>query len=354
MEKPNESVKILNMFLHPVFTVKDGIITDCNTTAAAKQIKIGTPISDLIPDSIAEYEGFTCGYLSLSIVLDDIKHLSTVIRSDDVDVFHLISADLSAEFRTMSLIAQQIRKPLSNILSATDALLPTITEHDGQDQANQISKNLYQILRLATNLSTAERFSVQQSNSMEMQSIPELIKETMEKAIALVDDKGKRLQFSGLPEDIEGIADADLLERAIYNLVSNALKFSPVSSEVHSKLIRNGNKLRFIIQNDIDENTDLSNLYARFMREPGIEDGRHGVGLGIPLVQYVASVHNGSLLMDQPDQQKVRFTLTIPIRQDAVRILRSPFGFFDYLGGHDHALVELSDVLPNAHYTEYL
>lgn len=352
MEKPNESVKMLNMFLHPVFTVKDGVVIDRNN--AASMVEIGTPVSSFMADSLDEYQAYEGGFLSLTVNFNHIEHLATILRSEDLDVFHLISADLSAEFRTMALISQQLRKPLANIMSVADTLLPAITETSNKSHANQINKHLYQMLRVVSNLSTAQKFAVQNNQPLQMQFLTGIINETMETAITLVAEDRKRLQFSSLCEDIQGTANPELLERALYNLVSNAIKFSPADSTVTAKLVRVGAKLRFTIQNDIEKDADLSNLYARFMREPGIEDGRYGIGLGIPLIQHTAVIHGGSLLMDQPEANKVRFTLTLPIRQDTEKTFHSPTTlFFDYLGGHNHALVELSDILSDARFAEY-
>ena len=354
MEKPNESVKLLNMFLHPVFTVKDGIITDCNYAAKVKQIPLGESLSAFIPDCMDEYQAYHGGFLSLPVKIEEDIYLATIVRTEDMDVFHLLTSDTTVEFRTMSLISQQIRKPLSNILCAADTLLPAITSKESQEQANQINKNLYQLLRTACNLSTAQKITAQEYALQQTEHLTGLINSVMESAVALVSQSRRDFQFTSLYEDIHGLADSELLERALFNLVSNAIKFSPADTAVTAKLVRSGNKLRFIIQNQIVPGTDLSNIFARFMREPGIEDSRHGVGLGIPLVQHVAAAHNGSLLMDQPAEDTVRFTLTITIQQNAQNILRSTPLMFDYLGGHNHALVELSDVLSDTIFGEYI
>ena len=110
MEKPYESVKIINMFLHPVFIVKDGMIVDMNNAAKAMEIQANTPISDIIPDALDEYTNYEGGYLSLNVIVNACKQLATVVRSEIGDIFHLRTADTAAEFRTMALISQQIRK----------------------------------------------------------------------------------------------------------------------------------------------------------------------------------------------------------------------------------------------------
>ena len=344
MERPNESVKILNMFLHPVFSVKDSIIVDTNRAAEDLDIQIGTNVTKFIKENAEEYASYCGGFLSLTINVSGVSQLATILRSEDRDIFHLLTTDLSAEFRTMSLVSQQFRKPLSEIMAAVEARFPQPEDHD-DPQVAQINRSLYRLLREVSNLSSAQRITAQQAPHLQMHSISAIIRESLESAQGLVAKSGHILNFEIPDRDVESIADSELIERAIFNLISNAVKFAAENTAVSAKLICVGKSLRFMIQNQVDEGTDLSNLYARFMREPGIEDGRHGIGLGIPLVQYIASVHGGTLLMDQPAENTVRFTMTLPIRQNSDRVLRAPAITFDYLGGHNHALVELSDIL---------
>lgn len=352
MEKPNESVTILNMFPHPVLLVKDGMIASVNDAATAKGFAPDTAISDLLTDALDEYQAYTGGYLSLTVAYKGIDYLATVIRSESGDVFHLGSANLSAEFRTMALIAQLLRQPLSGVMMAADSLFPAIADDpENKVQVAQMNRNLYQLLRNVSNLSAVQRMTEQQSCAYRTQNISGLICEVMERATAFADHK-RTLEFTGLYEDIHSLADSELIERALYNLISNAVKFSPENTVVSAKLTRVGNKLRFSIANQVSENLDRGNLFARFMREPGVEDSRHGIGLGLPLIQYVCAAHSGSLLMDMPEANSVRFTMTLPIKQSTDAVVRSPVLSFDYLGGYDHALVELSDVLSDSLYAD--
>lgn len=353
MEKPNESVKILNMFSHPVFLVSDGTITEANDAASTKGFVSGTIVSEFLADCRPEYEAFQGGYLSLRVNKDGFDYLATIVRSENADVFHLRSSSLSAEFRTMALIAQQLRQPLSGVMMAADHLLPLVVnskDSENAAQAAQMNRNLYQLLRQISNLSAVQQITDGRCYS-QVHHITALVDEVMDCAIAYTQQSKRTLEYAGLYEDIQSLADSELIERALYNLISNAVKFSPERSVISAKLARNGNKLRFSISNPISQDADKNNLFARFMREPGIEDGRYGIGLGLPLIQHVAAVHGGSLLMDLPEENMVRFTMTLPIRQNAENVVRTPVMNFDYLGGYNHALVELSDILSDEIYT---
>ena len=86
-------------------------------------------------------------------------------------------------------------------------------------------------------------------------------------------------------------------------------------------------------------------LFTRYAREPGLEDGRYGVGLGMVLIRSTAAAHGGTVLIDHPDDCGTRITVSLAIRQGDP-VVRSPRFAIDYAGERDHGLIELSDVLP--------
>lgn len=350
MNKPNESIAMLDMFVHPVFRVKDGMICEVNSQAERHQIKTGTPIAELLDQCENEYAAFTGGCLSLAITVDETTYLATAFHTDDGDIFHLQSTDASPEFRSIALAAQQLRSPLSEVMTAADTLFAKeeiTTTDENREQAALISKGLYQLLRQISNMSAVSTYQQGRLYGKETKNIVAVINETMEKAQALC----SRLVYTPLYDEIYCPVDTEMLERALYNLVSNAVKFSPADSTVTAKLISGQNNLRFSIQSKLTDATlTQGNLFLRYIRDASVEDGRHGLGLGIPLTQYAAAAHKGSLLMDQPQSDVVRFTLTLSTVSDSAPVLSSPFPDFDYMGGWDHGLVELSDVLPSAAY----
>jgi len=349
MDKPNESIKILNLFHHPVFLVKDGIIADRNHAAAQWQIPLDVSVSEFMDEGNEAYETYTGGYLTLGITLAGIPHMAVVIRTELGDLFH-IQEGIDAEFRTMALISQKLRQPLSDLMNSAVNLLPDSviqTNPDLKQKAGQINRSLYQLLREVSNLSIGTL-----SGNLQLYNVTALFYEIADKVSSIELLQGKRITCEAPQEDLFALINPDLLERAIYNMISNALKFAPADSAVSAKLESSDKRISLSVQNQCLPGSDSDGPFFRYLREPGIEDGRQGIGLGLALVQKAALVHSGCLLMDHPAQDIARFTLTFPIRQTQPTEVSSPILGFDYLGGRDHTLVELSDVLPASAYTE--
>lgn len=339
MKNPNESMAMLDMFTHPVFRVADGTITHVNTYAAACGVKEDTPIAPMLSSNQEEYAAFeSC--LSLGLEIEGAPYIATVFRTENGDIVHLQASKETPETRILALAAQQLRAPLSEVMAAADGL-------SDKETAGLINKGLYQLLRQISNMSAASTYRQGRLYGMETANATAVINETMDKALLLCNKEGTRLAYKSLTEDIYCPVDREMLERAIYNLVSNAIKFSPAGSIASAVLTASAGKLRFSIESLVEDTAlTQSNLFMRYVREPNVEDGRHGLGLGIPLTQYAAAAHGGTILMDRPTENTIRFTITVSMENPKGPVVSTPFPDFDYMGGWDHSLVELSDILP--------
>ena len=162
-----------------------------------------------------------------------------------------------------------------------------------------------------------------------------------------------RIAYSGPDTSVFSLASPEILERAVYNLLSNALKFSPANSTVYAKLSRNGNALSFSVANTTENPIKENSFWNYYRREASITDPRYGLGLGMTLVCTAASVHGGTVLIDHPEPNQIRVTVTIPIQTDNSNLIRSPaFNLGDYAGGYDKGLLELSELLPSEFYRQ--
>ena len=95
----------------------------------------------------------------------------------------------------------------------------------------------------------------------------------------------------------------------------------------------------------------MSNAFQRFLREPGIEDSRYGIGLGMTLVRQVAVAHGGTVLFDSNKKNTVKVIMTVSTKRKEPPVFRSSIQLVgNYNGGLDTLLIELSDVLPDSLY----
>ena len=348
MDERNDIMGMLDLMVLPGFCVQNQKIIKLNPAAEGLLLAPGTDISQLLLTGRQEYAAFEGGCLYLTLSIGGLECGASVTRVGDLDVFVLEQEEDRAEFRSMALAARELREPLTNVMVTANRLFPLSAQEADpamQEQAARLNRGLYQMLRILGNMSDAGQ---DRTSRQETCDICAVMAEIFEKASALVQHTGITLSYTGPQEDIYGLADREQLERAVLNILSNAIKFSPKGGIIQAELTRSGNLLSLRVQDSGDGVPDgiLRSLFRRYLRQPGIEDSRFGIGLGMVLIRNAASAHGGTVLIDQPQGSGTRVTLTMTLRQSTATQLHSPVLRVDYAGERDHCLLELSESLP--------
>lgn len=337
MEQRTDGTELLDLMILPVFCVRDRIIVKQNEAAARLFLREGISVVQLLESGAEDYAEYTGGLLYVTLNLFGQNWGASVIRMGDTDIFTLDQQFDSQELCALALAARELREPLSNAMLAAQQM-------EASEITSRLNRGLNQLLRIVGNMSDASgstpplRKQEQYANA--------LFAEILEKASALTESSGIRIQYVGLPQDVLFPADRQLLERAVLNMLSNAVKFRTERPEITVELRLNGNQLRLsVTDNGCGIPEDIQGtLFRRYLREPGIEDSRHGIGLGMLMIRNAAAAHHGALLVDHPQSGGTRVTMTLSTTPEKASI-HSPL-YSDYAGLLDHTLLELSDILP--------
>lgn len=355
MEEFKNTLGMLDLILRPAFAVKDGKVFQANAAAKSCLITEGAEITPLLITGKEEYPTFREGCLYLSLGLGERTVGASVTKLDGYDIFVVDQDDQKSELQAMALAAQELRSPLANVMVIADRLYP-INGKDSdpalQEQVARINRGLYQMLRIIGNMSDAYRYCQESMAQMETRNISSLVKEIFQNCEPLINQAEIALNFSVPEENIFCLVDSEKLERAINNMLSNAVKFAAKGAHINASLVRKGGMLYLTVQ---DSGTGIAqniqgNVYSRYLRQPGIEDGRYGIGLGMVLIRSAASTHGGTVLIENPKDGGTRITMTLQIRQKTDSTVCVPLYKIDYAGEKNHTLIELSDSLPLSAY----
>lgn len=341
MEKNKELRDWLNLLIRPGFYVEEGRITQVNAAAQGLLLEPGMDIGPLITSGLESYRNFQTGCLYVQLTLSGMAFHGCVTKDQAADVFILDADAGDTALQALSLAARELRSPLSAVMHGVQAM-----REENNPQAAALNRGLYQLLRLVGNMSDAGRSPG--NARMETADLTAFFDELFEKTAVFAQAAGIRLEYQGLSKPLLCLADRELLERAVLNLLSNAFKFTPRGGTVRVTLFAGGTSLRLSVW---DSGPGIAqeiqgNLFSRYLRQPGIEDSRFGLGLGMVLVRSAAAAHGGAVLIDQPEGWGTRVTITVALRREKAEVLRSPTMRIDYAGERDHALTELSDCLP--------
>lgn len=348
MEQFNTALQMLNLMREPAFCVQEGTIIRANPAATAYLIEPGIRVQELLHTGREEYASFCGGCLYLTLTVAGHNIGASVTRMQDFDVFTMEQNDADANLQALALAARELREPLSNVMTMADKLFPnTVFDEKAQQQLSHMNRGLFQMLRIVGNMSDAGRYADNTGARQEMRDLSALLQDIFQRAAALAEHSGVHVEYTGYPESVYTLADEQKLERMVFNILSNAIKFTPAGGTIAAKLTRRGSKMYLSVSDSGSGIADSlrGSVFSRYGRQPGVEDDRYGLGLGMVLIRGTAASHGGTVLVDSPEGRGTRITVSFAIRQgDAT--LRSPRLRVDYAGERDHGLIELSEVLP--------
>ena len=354
MDHITDAMEMVDHLNHPAFCVREGIIVKVNPAGEARMIECGSAVSGLLHTGQEEYSELRSGCLYLTLSMGGTLRGASVTRKNGFDLFILERESERTDLQALALASRELRDPLSGMLISKECIFSAANPEDSRIREHIASYNreLNRLMRLISNMSDADLFLHDSGARQEIRDICGIIRETMAAVSDRASHTGIRLLCELYPEPVYCLVDADKLERAILNILNNAMKFTPEGGTVQVTLTRREKKLYFSVLDSgcgIPENL-RSVIFSRYTREPGLEEARYGMGLGMVLVRSAAALHGGTVLVDHPQGAGTRVTMTLPIREGDGKTLRSPRLKVDYAGERDHVLQELSDILPAALY----
>lgn len=352
MTRKESNPGMLDLMIQPAFSVENGVIEKVNEAAKKCFFEAGMQINDLLLTGKTEYRELQDGCLYLTLSVAGIPCGASVRKINGTDIFTLEQDADQAELQAMALAAQELRTPLANVMTVADRLFPVTEGSEDpavKEQVAQINRGLFQMLRIISNMSDAYQYDQQTESKIAATNITVFVEEIFQHSTQLLSYGGKELIFENLPQHIFGLIDREKLERAIHNIISNAVKFSVREGRIFARLTQRNNMLYLTVEDEGEIRRIQGNVHARFRRQPGLEDSRFGIGLGMVMIRAAAAAHGGTVLLSQPESGGTRLTMSIAIKQDMESTtIRSNTLQVDYAGERDHTLIELSDVLPTS------
>lgn len=149
------------------------------------------------------------------------------------------------------------------------------------------------------------------------------LRDVVESAITRAKRRGPGLVFDVQLESLFLVGEPDTLERAVTNLLDNAVKFSPPGGTIHVHL--QGDTLRIADQGPGIPEEDLPRVFDRFFRSDKARN-TPGTGLGLSIVAHTINAHGGQVTAQRSDEGGAEFVVRLPgtSAQDADDTLALP------------------------------
>ena len=131
-----------------------------------------------------------------------------------------------------------------------------------------------------------------------------------------LNEKKIKMNFQFLQEKLYVSADPDLIERVIYNLLDNALKFTDEGDSITVETSIVGRKAYITVSDTgsgIDENA-LPHIFERFNKgDKSRGKNKMGTGLGLAIVKQIMLQHHEDITVYSKVGEGTKFTFTLPL-----------------------------------------
>ena len=223
-------------------------------------------------------------------------------------------------------LAHELRTPINTLMGETQVTLTQ--ERTVSEYKRVLQSALEEHARLARMIDSM--LFLAQADQSRLQATPKVLDARAElQSIAdfyqaLADEQGVELRCEG---EGEVKADAMLLRRALSNLVSNALKFTPSGGSVMLRVAAAPDSVTSLRVSDTGVGVPaehVSKLGERFYRvDPSRTDSTGGVGLGLAIVRSIMALHGGKLIIESRVGAGTSAVLIFPNTEDDHSVILS-------------------------------
>ena len=245
-------------------------------------------------------------------------------------------------------VAAHLRTALGGMHIAVSRLAPP--ERRDADAALDrdaalLNRNYYALLRLSNNLSNAPMLLDDAPLTRENTDIVTWLDGLCRQASPLFALRKVALTFQCSAAHHGAAINRFCLEQAVWNLLSNALKFTAEGGAVTVSLrFERRQVLLAVADTGCGINAeDMEMVFDGYLHPERLAALPSGLGLGLPLCRRIAEGHGGRLVLNSRVGHGTTVTLALPdeLAEDVVEDVA-----FDYTGGFQPALVGLADGLP--------
>ena len=217
-------------------------------------------------------------------------------------------------------VNHELRTPLTSIVGWTDLFesdpIEPQTLQRGLRQIRQSSRLLLALIDDLLDLARLDRGTL--TLESRMVALPDILGRTIETVRLMADARGVTLLQAPLPEEMSSLrADPLRLQQILWNLLVNAIKFTPRFGRVVVRVEREPERYLVSVEDDgagIPE-AELAHVFERFRQVDGSATRRHpGMGIGLSLARELVELHGGTIWAESAVGKGSRFTFSLPIR----------------------------------------
>ena len=220
-------------------------------------------------------------------------------------------------------VSHDFRTPLTLIADPVNQLKESKNlNEDEQFLMNIIQKNVTVLLRLVNQTLDFRKFeSGKLTLHLSEFNIAEKVKNWSEAFDTLAERR--HINFTVEVKESENpylmVADSEKMERSLYNLLSNAFKFTPENGKIKvllSNFLKDGQLWMELVVKDTGVGMSSEHVKHIFENFYQVDVHHAGSGIGLALVKAFAEMHKGTVQVESRQSVGTTFTIQLPMRQE--------------------------------------
>jgi signal transduction histidine kinase len=224
--------------------------------------------------------------------------------------------------QAMHFVTHEMRTPLSAIETSSELISRyPLGEEKRKQIADLINSESKRLARMVTVFLNVEKLTAGQ---MELKRESIAVKEMIDVCVARVkpvaDRKHIGVTLEPMSEALQLTGDRELMEYACYNLLTNAVKYSPQRTEVTVSCWKDDARIRIAVKDQgigMDQK-EVKQIFQKFYRTKKAEEsGEVGTGIGLSIVQQIVEQHGGRIEVTSKPGVGSCFTFVMPARSVA-------------------------------------
>ncbi len=219
----------------------------------------------------------------------------------------------------VSNASHELKTPLSTMKILTETLMyqDPLDPAMAKEFLTDVNKEIDRLNRIVSDLLTLVNIDSGMKLNLTELDIGALLQEQVKRLAPLARENGVELDCQA-KEALEVNGDALKLQQVVYNIIDNAIKYTPRGGEVHCTLTRSGRRAIIRVADTgvgIPE-TDLPHIFDRFYR---VDKARSretgGTGLGLSIVKQFVLLHGGTIDAKSAPGKGSTFIIELPLAE---------------------------------------
>jgi signal transduction histidine kinase/ligand-binding sensor domain-containing protein/DNA-binding response OmpR family regulator len=223
-------------------------------------------------------------------------------------------------------VSHEFRTPLSLIIAPLNKIIEQAANEDQKKQLNLVQRNAKRLLNLVNQLLDFRKMEVQEIKlHPAIGDIVRFSKDISYSFTDIAEKKGIQFSFSSGIDHLEIYFDKDKMEKILFNLLSNAFKYTHDNGMVSVKLTYNppvtaegdGTLAIEVKDTGIGIPADKQdNIFERFFQTDVPESMvNQGTGIGLAITKEFVKLHNGIITVQSEPDKGACFTVLLPARK---------------------------------------